>query len=170
MEIDMIQVLGMTGSILFMFWPLILVAPISRRRNVIPAMLVLWFFMLVVRIAAEVFLDDEQFFSLFGPWYTVAFGITGIVLIGLLLGNRYVSRYRLGRTIDEAADPSDLMQVTPREFEDMAVELFEGMGHSAKRTGRSGDHGVDVVVRTKMGEKWIGQCKRWRGTVGEPVE
>lgn len=42
-------------------------------------------------------------------------------------------------------------------------------GHHAKRTGATGDHGIDVVVTSKKGEKWVVQCKRWRGYVGEPI-
>ncbi len=51
----------------------------------------------------------------------------------------------------------------------MTVELFLAYGHQAKRTGSVGDHGVDVVVHSKNGEKCVVQCKRWRGYVGEPV-
>lgn len=42
-------------------------------------------------------------------------------------------------------------------------------GAKAWRTGATGDHGVDVVVQTPKGEKWVVQCKRWRGGVGEPI-
>ena len=62
---------------------------------------------------------------------------------------------------------SDLLELDPGEFEDMTAELFRLLGHKAKRTGKSGDHGVDVVVKAKNGQKWIVQCKRWRKSVGE---
>jgi restriction system protein len=51
----------------------------------------------------------------------------------------------------------------------MIVALYHRAGHKAKRTGRTGDHGVDIVIDAKNGEKWVVQCKRWRGSVGEPV-
>ena len=35
--------------------------------------------------------------------------------------------------------------------------------------GGNGDHGVDVLVQTDEGEKWVVQCKRYSGSVGEPV-
>jgi restriction system protein len=63
----------------------------------------------------------------------------------------------------------DLFNLTPTEFENMVVELYRMVGHEAKRTGTVGDHGVDVVVQAKNGEKWIVQCKRQRGSVGEPI-
>jgi len=55
----------------------------------------------------------------------------------------------------------------PHEFEEMAAALYRTMGHKARRVGKRGDHGVDVVVRAKNGDKWIVQCKRWRKPVGE---
>lgn len=62
------------------------------------------------------------------------------------------------------------MELSPREFEDAIVELYKLAGYDAKRTGSVGDHGVDIVVHTNSGEKWVVQCKRWReGTVGEPT-
>ena len=51
----------------------------------------------------------------------------------------------------------------------MVVEFYKSAGHKARRTGATGDHGVDVLVQASNGEKWIVQCKRWRGAVGEPV-
>jgi restriction system protein len=65
--------------------------------------------------------------------------------------------------------PEDLLSLSPGEFEDLTVELFRLRGHKAKRTGSIGDHGVDVQVCTKDGEKWVVQCKRWRSSVGEPI-
>ncbi len=68
-----------------------------------------------------------------------------------------------------ARDPEDLLKLTPREFENMVADLYRANGYRAWRTGATGDHGVDVVIQTGNGEKWVAQCKRWRGAVGEPV-
>lgn len=70
---------------------------------------------------------------------------------------------------DTASSPKDLFDLPPNNFENMVVELFTARGHKANKTGAIGDHGVDVVVQAKNGEKWVAQCKRWRGNVGEPV-
>ena len=51
----------------------------------------------------------------------------------------------------------------------MVAELYRAMGHQARRTGMIGDHGVDVVVKAKNGEKWVVQCKRWRTPAGESI-
>ena len=63
----------------------------------------------------------------------------------------------------------DLLDISPAQFEKMVVELYGIRGYSAKQIGATGDHGVDVVVQTPKGEKWIVRCKKWRGSVGEPV-
>src|SRR5690606_38671209 len=43
------------------------------------------------------------------------------------------------------------------------------LGYKVQHIGHSGDHGVDVELRTKNGEYWVVQCKRYRGSVGESV-
>jgi len=49
-----------------------------------------------------------------------------------------------------------LLDVSSGEFEDMVVVgLYQAFGHQAKRTGKSGDHGVDVVVKAKNEEQWV---------------
>lgn len=53
--------------------------------------------------------------------------------------------------------------------EELVADVYRAKGHRARRTGTVGDHGVDIVVNAKNGEKWVVQCKRWRGTVGERV-
>ncbi len=59
------------------------------------------------------------------------------------------------------------MTVSPARFEEMVAEVYRLRGAKAWRTGATGDHGVDVVVQTPKGEKWVVQCKRYRGWVGE---
>jgi restriction system protein len=80
-----------------------------------------------------------------------------------------LQRRELERKTNGVGNTKDLLELSPREFEDMVVEVYRAFGHAAKRTGTTGDHGVDVVVETKKGEKLVVQCKRWRGNVGEPV-
>ena len=61
------------------------------------------------------------------------------------------------------------MALTPGEFEKLVANLFKANGHQAQVLGGSADHGVDVVVLSNENEKWIIQCKRYNGSVGEPV-
>jgi hypothetical protein len=62
-----------------------------------------------------------------------------------------------------------LRSLSPSRFENVVTDIYRRLGFRAERSGSVGDHGVDVVVYTPDGEKWIVQCKRWRGTVGEPM-
>lgn len=63
----------------------------------------------------------------------------------------------------------DLLALSPGAFEALVAALFKAYGHQAQVSGGSSDHGVDVVVYNDQGEKWIVQCKRYSGSVGEPV-
>ena len=97
------------------------------------------------------------------------FGILGVVSGGISLSTFFIHwrnrRIRLsdGRTLE------GLLALTPEEFELLVAELFESYGHRAEVAGGSSDHGVDVIVESAQGEKWVVQCKRYAGSVGEPV-
>lgn len=54
------------------------------------------------------------------------------------------------------------------EFESFVANLFHGMGFAVETTQKSGDHGIDLVMR-KEGPLIAVQCKRWSTPVGEPV-
>lgn len=45
---------------------------------------------------------------------------------------------------------------------------FRDRGYRVMLTGTAGDHGIDLVAE-KTGKRAIVQCKRWSGSVGEPV-
>lgn len=62
-----------------------------------------------------------------------------------------------------------MKSLSPDEFEALVAKLFETNGHHVALVGGSSDHGVDIVVTNAQGEKWIVQCKRYSGSVGEPV-
>lgn len=63
--------------------------------------------------------------------------------------------------------PSDLFALSPEAFERLAARLFESMGFEVERSGAPGDQGVDLRLR-KDGQLSVVQCKRYRGTVGQP--
>jgi hypothetical protein len=54
------------------------------------------------------------------------------------------------------------------EFEHWVAELFKKAGFQVEVTQASGDHGVDLWA-TKAGILVAVQCKRWDGSLGEPV-
>jgi hypothetical protein len=54
---------------------------------------------------------------------------------------------------------------TGEEFERLVARLYEGMGYAAKRVGRVGDQGGDVIA-SKGGENVLIQAKFYGGSVG----
>ena len=165
----MFQMLFYIFDIVFDFWPVLLLAPLQNRRNGIRTMVYVWGFWAIIRII--LFFNPEPISkSLFfpEPLRTVLFFVTGIFLISIWIG---VSYWKRSRTRRKAFDISSegLLDLTPSDFEEMVAELYRAMGHQAKRTGSIGDHGVDVVVKAKNGEKWVVQCKRWRTPAGESI-
>lgn len=172
---SVVEIIGYVFSLFWPFWPLMFLRALAdqigrkRRRSgsAIQDILVAWGGLAICRIAAAIFLPSVKSFLIPEPWNTVLFFAAGFVLIGLNVRNRWGPRvtYR-GKTISSSAD---LLELSPAEFEEMVAEVYRAKGHRARRTGAVGDHGVDVVVEAKNGEKWVVQCKRWRGTVGEKV-
>jgi len=168
---DLIKLLAYVFGILFSFWPLLLLAPLGWRRvsNLMYAILSIWVFLFIGRMLAFLVEPMPSLLGIPEPWNTVGFFIAGVILFLIAYLRRRFESKKLIRTVEAAQKPGDLLDISPAQFENMTVELFQLAGHHAKRTGSTGDHGVDVVVTTSRGEKWVVQCKRWRGYVGEPV-
>lgn len=61
-----------------------------------------------------------------------------------------------------------LQQLDPTEFELLVGRLFEGQGFGVQTTPKTRDHGVDLRL-SQLGRKYIVQCKRYQGSVGEPA-
>lgn len=61
----------------------------------------------------------------------------------------------------------DLLELTPREFEEYVGELFSHLGYAVEVTQYSNDKGIDIVMY-KDDIKYGVQCKRYKGTVGSP--
>ena len=58
------------------------------------------------------------------------------------------------------------------EFENLCKQLLLDCGFNVKMTKQSGDGGIDLIAtsdRPFFSGKYIIQCKRYSGTVGEPV-
>jgi restriction system protein len=63
--------------------------------------------------------------------------------------------------------PSYLAQMDPREFELTVCEVYRRLGYDVRETPYGGDSGVDGYLR-RDGKLFILQCKRVKGTVGQP--
>lgn len=168
------EVIGYVFGFLWPFWPLIFlraVADVLGRKSRRPAsldLLYIWGFLAFCRILAALFLPSISSFLIPEPLNTTLFFVTGFVLVGLN-GKRWWQRRGVAYKGRAVTRLSDLLELSPSEFEEMVAEVYRAKGHQARRTGAVGDHGVDIVVQARNGEKWVVQCKRWRGTVGERV-
>ena len=61
----------------------------------------------------------------------------------------------------------ELLELSPREFEQYIGELFTHLGYTVEVTQFSNDKGIDIIM-TKDDVKYGVQCKRYKGTVGSP--
>lgn len=166
--------LGMS-TLLFALWPLMLIGlPVGgkrRKRSVSPltGFLLVWLVLALMRASLLLYSRTPPSFFIPEPLNTVLFFLAGAGVLAFVIIRRVRSRPNLWNAAEEARSPQDLMALSPRAFEELVVELYTALGHNARRTRATGDHGVDVVVKAKNGEKWVVQCKRWRGNVGEPI-
>lgn len=97
------------------------------------------------------------------------FGLLGAVTGGISLG-WFFYRWKAHRVrLSDARSLEGLLALSPEGFEALVAELFRRHGYEVTAAGGSSDHGVDVVVYVSEDEKWIVQCKRYQGSVGEPI-
>ena len=62
--------------------------------------------------------------------------------------------------------------MTGIEFENICQQLIEKMGFRTQTTKASGDGGIDLIAfndQPLLSGKYIIQCKRYTGSVGEPI-
>jgi len=166
-------------SILYLCWPLIILFGIrsffdkglalwqrlSKGMTKIFLAWIVWVLFLLFIYSQDstpVLLFPEALnYLLFG-----ALGIfSGVVSLTTLVLNWRKSRIKLA----DARTLESLLTLSPEAFEQLAAELFTAYGHLAEVAGGNSDHGVDVIVQSAGGEKWVVQCKRYAGSVGEPV-
>lgn len=66
----------------------------------------------------------------------------------------------------------DINSLTGIEFEHLCAELLQKLNFQVETTKASGDGGIDIVAYSNepiFKGKYIVQCKRYSGTVGEPI-
>lgn len=63
------------------------------------------------------------------------------------------------------ATTRDICALSPPDFEAYVAVLFEKAGYRVRRTGGSGDHGVDLKVK-RRGKTSVVQCKRYEDPIG----
>ena len=67
---------------------------------------------------------------------------------------------------------NDINMLSGIEFEKVCKQVFENMGFEVETTKASGDGGIDLIAynyQPLLSSKYIVQCKRYSGSVGEPI-
>lgn len=67
---------------------------------------------------------------------------------------------------------NDIYAMTPGKFEEFVGFLFREEGYDVRVVGQTGDQGIDIELRRRGvagGPRLVAQCKRYRGTVGQPI-
>lgn len=100
------------------------------------------------------------------------FGLhTGLLLLawgGVWLWREW-QRWIRRRRFEDTRTLEQLLNLSPGEFEEWTAVLFERHGYRVHNVPDVADHGVDLMVTSPRGERAVVQCKRYRGTVGEPA-
>lgn len=93
-----------------------------------------------------------------------------LVLAGpVVYSERMASRGELRRRFGKVKTLAEMLALEPVEFENWVAMLFQMIGYKVKNTQEVADHGIDLVVTDGHVRYGLVQCKRYRGTVGEPL-
>lgn len=173
------EVLITIANIFYLFWPLTLILGIKklfkkeipikdRIRQAVQGVFIGWLFM-AFALGFIYWQDGQPFFLISKQMNHLFFGLIGFITGGITIAWG-VNRWRKNRIrLSDTQTLEDLLALKPDEFEKLVATLFKAYGHQAQVLGGSSDHGVDVVVLSEENEKWIIQCKRYYGSVGEPI-
>lgn len=66
----------------------------------------------------------------------------------------------------------DIYAMSPGQFEQFVAFLFQQRGFVVRVVGQTGDQGIDIELRPKgavHGTRLVAQCKRYKGSVGQPI-
>ena len=160
---------GLLGiaPLIFSFWPVVIILAFinTKKRFSLGNAIGLWILGFVFRVGMLINDIQPTPFLIPEPLSTVFFFFVGLLLFGFV----GIRSYRKVRRIRGARSVEKLRELTPTEFEQAVGEIFKAAGYKVTHRGKSGDHGVDLIVKSKKAGKWIVQCKQRKGLVGEPV-
>lgn len=154
------------APIIFPFWLLVIfLAVINRKRRALNYAILAWILLFMLRAGMYGYGIQPEDILIKEPLNTTLFFVVGFLLIVFVGGKAYlqIRRIRGARTVKQ------LLALTPYEFEQVIERLYRSIGYKVTHVGKQGDHGVDLVIYNKKGEKWVVQCKQWKGPVGEPI-
>ncbi len=170
-----LELLITVGRFAVGLWPLMFLAVlfgvVKRRkgfgavlRTSVNALMLAWAFFALLNLAFYFFKLDT--FHLLPIEVNMKYFLSvGLILLPFEVAIVLEQRHKRinAETLEE------LKALSPSDFEKLVAETYRAQGHKVEIVGATGDHGIDLVVKTRKGETWIVQCKKYRGKVGEPV-
>jgi restriction system protein len=106
------------------------------------------------------------------PWWLPVI-LAMVHMLGLAapvwISERAATREDLRRRFGRIRTIAEMLALEPSEFESWTGMMFQLLGYRVENTQDVADHGIDLVVRNPQVPYGLVQCKRYRGTVGEPV-
>jgi restriction system protein len=86
--------------------------------------------------------------------------VTLLVLLGMF-AKQSLHDYSEHRRMEILSMTRNIYSLSPKEFEEYVGIIFSNHGYQVQHTGRSGDHGIDLLMTSPKGHKVIAQCKRY---------
>lgn len=107
---------------------------------------------------------------------------TGLILgvlacaigLGVLIWRRITGgiSHQWAATVLGIRSLADIYAMTPSQFEAFVGFLFKARGYDAQLVGQTGDQGIDIELRRRGvagSPRVVAQCKRYQGSVGQPI-
>jgi restriction system protein len=106
------------------------------------------------------------------PWWLALLlaGLHIALLAGpVLLSERAGAAGGIRERFTKIQTVAQMLALEPSEFEAWTGMLFMLLGYRVRNTQDVADHGIDLQVTNARVRYGLVQCKRYRGTVGEPT-
>lgn len=92
-----------------------------------------------------------------------------VLVAPVLLALRDAGLNSVRRHFGKVRTIAQMLALEPDEFETWVGMLFKLGGYQVRNTRYVADHGIDLEVAGRGLRRGLVQCKRYRGTVGEPA-
>jgi restriction system protein len=104
-------------------------------------------------------------------WLPLILALINLVILAgpVLYSERIGGNDDRRRRFTQIQTVAQMLALEPSEFEAWTGMLFQLLGYQVENTQDVADHGIDLIVSGPETRYGLVQCKRYRGTVGEPT-
>lgn len=104
-------------------------------------------------------------------WLPLVLALVNLALLAgpVFYSERNANNEDLRRRFVKVQTIAQMLALEPSEFEVWSGMLFQLLGYQVNNTQDVADHGIDLQVYGPEARYGLVQCKRYRGTVGEPT-